>query len=118
MPATADEPMWRIYPLACLAEALLARHDAERAIATARDALDTAARVGGHHFGDVIARYTLAAALEALGRTDEARAAASELRGVLEKRAAAVTDATRRKSMLENVRDNRLALELATRLGV
>jgi Flp pilus assembly protein TadD len=108
----------RIYALATLAEALLARGDAEGARDAAERSLAVVAEAGSGHVGDLLAKTVLAQSLRTLGRMDEARGAIESALALLRERALRVTNPARRKTMLERVPDHRRVLEVARELEV
>ncbi len=96
----------RATALGALAAARLGRADASGALEAAGCAMEIVEQLGALEEGEEKLRLTLASALAALARTDEARAFLDDARRRLRERAAKIQDPRRRASFLENVPEN------------
>jgi eukaryotic-like serine/threonine-protein kinase len=96
-----------------LANVLLARGRPAEALAEAREAMALLGSISKVEGGDALARLTYAEALDATGDHVAACTAIAEARDRLLATAARIDDPKRRKTFLENVRENARTLLLA-----
>ena len=101
--------------LATLADILLRTNRVEEALATARKAYDMLAGVASVEEGESMVRLTWAAALEASGQREHARAAFEQAERRLLERAERIADPAWRRRFLEAVPENAQTLAAAAR---
>jgi tetratricopeptide (TPR) repeat protein len=110
--ADAAHPTLSIYSRAWLSRFLLARKPAE-ALALAEDAYKRRDAIVIHDPGDAIVDLAYAEALQAVGRTAEARAIAERAAASVQEQARHIQDEALRRSFLEEVPENRAILHFA-----
>jgi tetratricopeptide (TPR) repeat protein len=103
--------------LALRAQVLLADDRAPEALQTIERALVRMAEVGSVEEGEALIRLSLAEALYATGRRDEARHAVAQARDRVMERADKIRDPARRRCFLDSVPENARTLALARALG-
>jgi tetratricopeptide (TPR) repeat protein len=106
-------PPTRAWALAVKAEILRNEQRFLEARELAREALDMLGQMGFLDEGESIVRLAWAEALRATGDEQGFRAAIEDAKASLARRAAAIEDASRRESFLENVPENARTLALA-----
>ena len=102
---------------AVLATVLLATGRSAEALDAALDAMRWPESGGRIEEGEALLRLTLARALFATGRTDEARAVIADARDRLHARASTIERAELRRKFLENVPEHATTVELAAAWG-
>ncbi|WP_437605644.1 protein kinase [Sorangium sp. So ce834] len=108
-------PTLGVQASAVLARVLLERGRVDEAVGTAAEASDMLASFGAIEEGESLVRLTIAEALSAHGRREEAAAAIAAARAALLARAEKLRDPTWRERFLRDVPDNARTLELARR---
>jgi ATP/maltotriose-dependent transcriptional regulator MalT len=114
----AVAPWLLVYARAALAHVLLAVRRAEEALREAEASDRQRRELGFLEEGESFVLLVWARALEAAGRSEDAREALAEAAASLLERADRIQDPAWRRSFLEQVPDNAQTIALARRLGV